>query len=583
VIIVTLLRQLLTRRDKFVLLILIFLSIFVSIIETVGISAIMVFVGLATNLETVLTNKYCVKIYTLFGFTRPANFVIFVGVVLLFFYLFRAVLTIFYTYLANYYAFRRQHYFSCTIFNNFLHFNYNDFVTKNSSLLSQIIFSYSGSFSQVLASMITIFAEVFTILCIYSMLLYVSWKITAVLTVMLGIMVGIITKISSKKVTRSGLQNQKASYLMGKVYTESFWNFKFLKLIGRYDYISSKFSEVVQALVNASITNIVWQTIPRFIIETIAFSIMISVIMYVLFMYNNANFILPIVSMYALAFYRFMPSINKIFASYNQIIFHKYVLNPLYEYLKHDFEMLGNGSVEFEKSLEFKKISFSYSTGNNILSNVSFKVSKGDRVAFVGPSGAGKSTLADILMGLHIPKMGHVCIDNTPLTFKNVQSWRNKIGYIPQNVFLFDGTVAENVLCGRNYDESKIIQVLKRAQIYDFLLTKEGLDTRIGEGGVMFSGGQKQRVAIARALYSEPDVLVLDEATSSLDNAMEAKIMEEIYSVSARVTLIIIAHRLTTIEKCNKIFRVENGQIYQLNSWNDVAAGNWQGKQITQT
>lgn len=580
---VTLLRRLLTRRDKFILLMLIFLSIFVSIVETVGISAIMVFVGLATNLETVLTNKYCFKIYTILGFARPANFVIFVGVGLLFFYLFRAVLTVFYTYLTNHYSFQRQHYFSCTIFNTFLHFNYKDFVTKNSSLLSQIIFSYSGSFSQVLSSMISIFAEVFTILCIYSMLLYISWKMTAVLTLMLGVMVAIITKISSQKVRASGLKNQKASYLMGKVYTESFWNFKFLKLIGRYDYISFKFSEVIQDQANASITNIVWQTIPRFIIETIAFSIMVGVIIYVLFMYNNANFILPIVSMYALAFYRFMPSINKIFAGYNQINFHKYVLNPLYEYLKHDFELLGNETIKFENSLEVKNIFFSYGTDKNLLSGVSFNVCKGDRVAFIGPSGAGKSTLADILMGLHLAKIGQVCIDGTPLTFKNVHSWRSKIGYIPQNVFLFDGTVAENILCGRDYDEQKLIQVLQRAQIYDFLFTKEGLSSRIGEGGVMFSGGQKQRIAIARALYSDPEILVLDEATSSLDNAMEAKIMEEIYSISANVTLIIIAHRLTTIEKCNKIFRVENGQIYQLNSWSEVVAGNWDGKQITQT
>jgi ATP-binding cassette subfamily B protein/ATP-binding cassette subfamily C protein len=387
---------------------------------------------------------------------------------------------------------------------------------------------------------------------------------------MLSVIVGIITKISSQKVTQSGLQNQKASHQMGKVFSESYWNFKFLKLIGRYDCIAQKFSTVIQNIADSSTTNIVWQSIPRFVLETIGFSILIGVIIYVLFMYNNANFVLPIVSMYALAFYRFMPSINKILTGYNQILFHKYALDPLYEYLKHDFEKLDNQPIMFKKSLEFNNVSFCYSTGKNILNNISFNISRGDRVAFVGSSGAGKSTLADILMGLYIPSIGQVCIDHTPLTFKNVQSWRNKIGYIPQSIFLFDGSIAENILCGRDYDENKIIKVLQRAQIYDFLLTKDGLETRMGEGGVMLSGGQKQRVAIARALYSNPEILVLDEATSSLDNAMEAKIMEEVYSISEQVTLIIIAHRLTTIEKCNKIFRIENGQICQLSSWADV-------------
>jgi len=156
---------------------------------------------------------------------------------------------------------------------------------------------------------------------------------------------------------------------------------------------------------------------------------------------------------------------------------------------------------------------------------------------------------------------GDIFVDGVRICDDNIKSWRSKVGYIPQAVYLFDGTVAQNVIFGEDYDEQRLIEVLKQAKIYDFLQTKEGANTLVGEGGIMLSGGQKQRIAIARALYKNPDILVLDEATSALDDETETQIMDEIYDVSKDKTLIIIAHRLSTIKRCKKIYRVENGKV----------------------
>jgi ATP-binding cassette subfamily B protein/ATP-binding cassette subfamily C protein len=200
-------------------------------------------------------------------------------------------------------------------------------------------------------------------------------------------------------------------------------------------------------------------------------------------------------------------------------------------------------------------------TGNEVISDASLEIKKGEKIAITGESGGGKTTLVDIIIGIHKPLSGKVYIDDTAITDDNIRAWRKKIGYIPQNIYLFDGTVAENVAFGSIPDDEKIKKALQMANIWDFLASKDGVNTLVGEGGIQLSGGQQQRIGIARAFYDDPDVLVLDEATSALDTETEQKIMDEIYNVSITKTLIIIAHRLTTVERCNRRIRVEDGKI----------------------
>jgi len=196
-----------------------------------------------------------------------------------------------------------------------------------------------------------------------------------------------------------------------------------------------------------------------------------------------------------------------------------------------------------------------------LFEDVNLTILKGDKVAFIGSSGSGKSTLVDIIIGLYVPLYGKILVDDTVLNYRNVRSFRSKIGYIPQFIYLFDGTVGENVSFGYEFNEEKVVEALKKASIYEFLLTKEGVNTKVGDGGVQLSGGQKQRIGIARALYNDPEIIVLDEATSALDIGTELKIMDEIYRIGENKTLFIVTHRLSTIDKCNKKLELCNGKL----------------------
>lgn len=558
---IALLRRMFTRRDKKIIGVLLVASILVSMIETVSISVLMLFISLATNFDLALNNYYFNRLYLMFGCKQPSQLVIIFGIGLIVFYSFRLLLNAFHIYYMNKFSQMRQYYFSCRLFNRYLSYEYKNIIDKDSATLSQVIFSYTSCLTLIISAFLTIFSEIFTVLCIYGMLFYVNWKMTLVLSAMLFVKVSIVVILFSKRISFAGKKSLHYSVLSSKIFNESYWNYKFLKLVSSDQLLKERFDDARYQFARANSINALWQGLPRFLLETIGFFVLIAIIVYVVFMYNTATFALPMISMYALAFYRFMPSVNRIVMAYNQIVFNKDVLEPLDEYLKAEYEKLGNEEISFNHSIELKHVSFSYKKGSEVLCDASLTITKGLRVGFVGSSGAGKSTIADIVMGFFKPDNGQLLIDGVPITHENVKQWRSKIGYIPQSIFLVSGTVAENVCCGRPYDEIQVIDVLKRAQIYDFLMTKDGINTIIGEGGINISGGQKQRIAIARALYGNPELLILDEATSALDTKTEEEIMNEIYSIHRDKTLIIIAHRLSTIERCDVIYTIDDKRL----------------------
>jgi ABC-type multidrug transport system fused ATPase/permease subunit len=250
--------------------------------------------------------------------------------------------------------------------------------------------------------------------------------------------------------------------------------------------------------------------------------------------------------------------VNRIVTGYNTLLYYHRSIDVIDEELKTTQEDLGNKIIEFKDKIELTNVNFSYQE-KEVLCGINLTINKGEKIAFIGESGSGKSTLVDLIIGLYRFNQGEMKIDSVLVDESNLQNWRSQIGYIPQQVYLFDGTIAENVCFGRDLDKSLLETVLKHANILDFLQTKQGVNTLVGEGGVQLSGGQKQRVAIARALYGQPEILVLDEATSALDEETERKIMNEIYQISQDKTLIVIAHRLSTIKGCDKIYQLEDG------------------------
>lgn len=555
------LRAIMTRKDKISLIVLFFMSIFLSVLETIGISAIMPFITLASDPSKIIENEYARIIYDFFGFATTTKFMIFFGLVLIGFYIFRAIYSIYYNYILNKFAFLKFHTFAFRLFKNYTNLPYKRFVRKNSSELVKTIVIEATNLSFYIQNFIMMLSEIFIILFLYILLLLVNWQITIVLTIFLGVKVFFLIFSLKNKIKKEGNKRADMQTKFYKILNETFGNFKVIKLIQNEEKIYNEFSNASYEYARANIINNTLAALPKLSLETIGFSILVAIVVYVLFKYEDASFVIPIISMYALALYRILPAINRILSSYNGMLFLSQSLNIVYNELSYTPKKEGKEDIQFNNKIELKNVNFEYIKGKKILNNINLAVNKGDKIAFVGESGSGKSTLVDLIIGLYKPISGEVYIDDKLLNSDNIRAYRSKIGYIPQSIYLFDGTVGENVAFGYEYDKEKIIGVLKKANIYDFLSSKEGIDTLVGDGGIQLSGGQKQRIGIARALYSNPEILVLDEATSSLDSDTEAKIMEEIYEISIDKTLLVIAHRLSTVERCNIKVQLHKGYL----------------------
>ena len=562
IIVFTKLRSLLTRRDKQFLLGLLLFSIIISIIETVGISVIMPFISLATDFTLVTTNKYYKYIYDLFGFQREVDFILAFGIVLIFFYLFRSFINFIYFHLLARFSQGRYHLLAYRLFENYMGMAYKDFVKKNSSTLTKSIINEAANLTQLISAVLFMFSEIFIVVLIYSMMLYVNYKITLLLTVILIVNATLMVKTVSKKIKNAGTRRAELQKVFYEIINKSFGNFKLIKLKANDKGLLNEFSLASFGYTRANISNETLSHFPRLFLEAIGFGLIVFIITYLVWKYeNNISAALALISMFVLALYRLMPSVNRIMSSYNQILFNYRSLDIVHNDLMYSSEDLGNSTISFNNNIILKNLAFEYEAGKLVLEKISLQINKGDKVAFIGESGGGKSTLVDIIIGLYKPNKGSLEVDGICLDDKYIVSWRKRIGYIPQSVYLFDGTVGENVAFSSTYDKAKIDECLKKSRIYDFLETKEADKTFVGEGGIMLSGGQKQRLAIARALYNDPEILVLDEATSALDNETETEIMEEVYKICEDKTLIIIAHRLSTIQGCNRVFRIEKGKV----------------------
>jgi len=555
--------SLLSRRDKQFLSGLLIFSIFISAIETVGISAIMPFISVASDFTLIETNEYYNKFYELFNFNTHIDFVLTFGMVLIVFYMFRSAINLLYFYLLAKFSNGRYHLIAYRLFENYLGRSYRDFIDKNSSDMTKTVVTEAQNVVSIITQLLLGLSEVFVIIFIYSLMLYTNWKITILLTLILGINAFLLYFTVSKKIKKEGKKREEAQKKFYEIINSTFGNFKLLKLKSNDNDITERFGKASSGFASSQIRSNTLQQFPRLFLEAIGFSIVVFIVVFLVWKYErDVSTAMAMLSMFILGLYRLLPSVNRIFGSINTIIYHYKAFNIVHNDLIYEIEDLGDKIVEYNSRIDIKSLSFSYLDKKPVLNNLSFSIKKGESVAFIGESGSGKSTLIDILIGLYRPKSGSINIDDIELSEENIKSWRKRVGYIPQTIYLFDGTVAQNVAFGDEVDRDRVIEVLKQANILEFLdSSHNGIDTEVGEGGIKLSGGQKQRIAIARALYNNPDILVLDEATSALDSETEEKIMDEIYSVSKNKTLIIIAHRLSTIERCEKVYKLEKGVI----------------------
>ncbi|HED6759107.1 TPA: ABC-type lipopolysaccharide transporter PglK [Campylobacter jejuni] len=552
----------LSKEDKNFLFFLLVFSIFVSFIETFAISLVMPFITLASDFSYFDRNKYLISLKEYLNIP-VFEIIVYFGVGLIVFYVFRALLNAYYFHLLARFSKGRYHAIAYKVFSKFLNINYEKFTQKNQSEILKSITGEVYNLSTMISSFLLLMSEIFVVLLLYALMLLINYKITLFLSIFMVLNAFILVKILSPIIKKAGARREEAMKNFFEILNTNLNNFKFIKLKTKEDGVLSLFKAQSEAFSKANITNESVAAVPRIYLEGIGFCVLVFIVVFlVLKNESDISGILSTISIFVLALYRLMPSANRIITSYHDLLYYHSSLDIIYQNLRQEEENLGEEKLSFNQELKIYNLSFSYEGKKYLFKNLNLNIKKGEKIAFIGESGCGKSTLVDLIIGLLKPKEGQILIDEQELNANNTKNYRQKIGYIPQNIYLFNDSIAKNITFGDAVDEEKLNRVIKQANLEHFIKNlSRGVQTKVGDGGSNLSGGQKQRIAIARALYLEPEILVLDEATSALDTQSEAKIMDEIYKISKDKTMIIIAHRLSTITQCDKVYRLEHGKL----------------------
>ncbi|ECR2443017.1 BC-type lipopolysaccharide transporter PglK [Campylobacter coli] len=554
----------LSKEDKNFLFFLLVFSIFVSFIETFAISLVMPFITLASDFSYFDRNKYLISLKEYLNIP-VFEIIVYFGVGLIVFYVFRALLNAYYFHLLARFSKGRYHAIAYKVFSKFLNINYEKFTQKNQSEILKSITGEVYNLSTMISSFLLMMSEIFVVLLLYTLMLLVNYKITLFLSLFMIINAFILIKVLSPIVKKAGLKREEAMKNFFEILNTNLNNFKLIKLKTKEDGVLNLFKTQSEIFAKANITNESVSAMPRIYLEGVGFCVLVFIVVFLVFKnQSDISGILATISIFVLALYRLMPSANRIITSYHDLLYYRSSLDIIYQILKQKEESLGEEKIDFDKELRLENLSFGYKDKKNLFTCLNLSIKKGEKIAFIGESGCGKSTLVDIIIGLLSPREGRVLVDKNELNMKNVKNYRQKIGYIPQNIYLFNDSIAKNISFGDEVDEEKLQRVIKQANLEHFVKNlPQGVQTKVGDGGSNLSGGQKQRIAIARALYLDPEILVLDEATSALDTESEARIMDEIYKISKDKTMIIIAHRLSTITRCDSIYRLEHGKLFK--------------------
>ncbi|WP_337405875.1 ABC transporter ATP-binding protein [Suilimivivens sp.] len=432
------------------------------------------------------------------------------------------------------------------------------------------------TFSLILA-MLQLASEVVVSCLIFMVLLLNDPGMTLFIIAVFGLLTLFIVKVFKPRLNRIGARNQAIQSRIAKWRIQATYGLKDVKVLNREEFYVRNYYETGKVGAEVARNYAVLNNMPRLLIETV---FIVSVLGFLVVYINGGGDITAMVttiSAFAIAAVRVLPSVNRINTYITEIAYTQPSLDFVYDNLQEGMKtdaMLAERKaysqvekLKLDHQIELDHISFHYpDSDKNIFEDAHMIVPKGKSVGIIGTSGAGKSTIVDILLGLLHAQTGMITCDGVDI-FKNYESWLAQIGYIPQSIYLIDESIRDNIAFGIDadkIDEKRIWEVLEEAQLKEFVEElPEGLDTTIGDRGVRLSGGQRQRIGIARALYNDPEILVFDEATSALDNDTEAAVMEAVNSFHGRKTMIIIAHRLNTIEKCDMIYKVENMKLVE--------------------
>ncbi|XOF35439.1 MAG: ABC transporter ATP-binding protein [Candidatus Electrothrix sp. YB6] len=559
------LETMLSHRGRRLFIRVVFFSAFASLVDAVSVSLMAPFLAVATDFSFIHTNPVTSNLFTFFSFQNEAAFVAALGITILAVYCFRAVISLLTAYLIARFSYGQYSHIAMRLFSGYLHYPFTQYTKRNTSDLTKAVMVEANQITQVFSGLLTIATELLVFILLYGIMLFTNWQGTLLITAVLGSVAFVLIRSVTEKTKQAGTQRVDAGGKMFRILSSAFGSFRMLKLQSAENAALTGFRQSCQDFSRHFTAIGTLHNIPRLGLELAGFGLLIfALTVYIGVQKTDIQALLPVFSLFAVALYRLMPSINRIATSWNQILAGAESLRVVYNELHQPMEELGDEDISFDQEIILENLGFAYEATCPVLQNVNLKIRKGERIAIVGESGHGKSTLLDLIIGLLPPTQGRITVDSTEITDENLRSWRRKIGYIPQTVYLFDGTVRENVVFGRQYDEAHLRRVLRQANIWHFLETKEGTETMVGDAGVMLSGGQCQRIAIARALYGNPEVLVLDEATSGLDIETERKILQEIRQIGAGTTVITVTHRRSSVDAGQIVYQLDSKNLCQL-------------------
>ena len=572
------------RKQAFILLIMILIM---AIFEMIGVASILPFMAVLTNPEIIETNVILSTAFetsSIFGVETTQQFLFFLGIVvfvLLVLSLTFKALTIFtqlrFTSICQYSIARR-------LVEGYLYQPYSWFLNRHSADLGKTILSEVGQvISKGLGPMINLINQIVLVSALLILLILTDPKLTLIVGFTIGGIYWSIYKLTKSIISHMGQDRLKANQWLFTVVSEAFGAAKEVKLGGLEKVYTNRFSGPAKTLAHNSAMFGLISQLPRYFLEAIVFGGMLLVVLYLISQSGTFVSAIPMVALYAFAGYRLMPAMQQIYISATALRFVRPSVDAMYK----DMKGLQSSQVQtsheilpLKKSINLKNISYKYpKSSKTAIKNIQLNILAHSCVGIVGATGCGKTTTVDIILGLLEAQQGKLEVDGKEINDHNRRSWQRAIGYVPQNIFLSDDTVAANIAFGidpKKINQEDVERAAKIANLHEFVKDElpNQYQTTIGERGVRLSGGQRQRIGIARALYHNPQVLILDEATSALDNLTEQAVMEAVNNIGNDITIIMIAHRLSTVKECDTIFLLDKGELKAKGSFQELIKDN---------
>lgn len=554
------------RKKAIILIFLIFSS---ALLDVFGIASILPLIKLATDTKIIHSNEYLQSIYSYMNFQTDKSFLLFMILSVLGFFIVKSVYGIFVNVLETRFTATLAFNITRKQFNKYFNLEFHQFTAMKSSVITHHILNNPLSYvTWVVMPTIMLISEFFILLLIVGGIAWYDIKLFLFIAVIIGPSTWLIYALLRSRITTIGEEMNRLFPLSLGSLSQTIGGYADIKLANKETHYRDEFLKTQKKYHQLNMSAHLPNLIPLRANELVALLGVVLIFIYAIFLTENSEKAIVMISLFAAAAYRLMPSLNRIVSSFMYIRKNLAALQNISIYPELAHEIISNqdsSKMSFNDCIEVKNVFFRFpGATHDMLKDMSFTVKRGEKIGIVGISGSGKTTLMNILLRFYQEQKGGIYIDEVKLNTQNMQSWRNLLGYVKQDIFLMDASIRDNITFGDDKpNEEKFLQAIKQASLEGLIQSlPEGLNTMIGERGSRLSGGQKQRISIARSLYRNAEVLIFDEATSALDNQTEQEVSEAIDSLSeVNKTIFIIAHRVTTLKNCDRIYELTDGKI----------------------